>query len=109
MQKWPKFRAALVYTVTWEARHKNSASGQTKLQEGSSPGIIPGDGQEARVSRYHEKKKHTGNLLELNGGQGWNRTTDTGIFRASKINNLLISLKQGFFGTIGDSFVDSVC
>jgi len=34
---------------------------------------------------------------------------DTGINRASKINNLLISLKQGFFGTVGDSYVDSVC
>ena len=34
---------------------------------------------------------------------------DLPIFRASKINNLLISLKQGFFGTVGDSYVDSVC
>ena len=43
----------------------------------------------------------------INGGQGQNRTADTGIFRASKINNLLISLKQVFFGTVGDSHVDS--
>jgi len=42
-----------------------------------------------------------------NGGQGQNRTADTGIFRASKINNLLIMLKQGVFGTVGDSYVDS--
>jgi hypothetical protein len=44
----------------------------------------------------------------LYGGQGQNRAADTGIFRASKINNLLISLKQGFFGTVGDSYVDSI-
>jgi len=36
-----------------------------------------------------------------------NRTADTGIFRATKINNLLIMLKQGIFGTVGDSYVDS--
>jgi hypothetical protein len=48
-------------------------------------------------------------LVDKYGGQGQNRTADTGIFRASKINNLLIMLKQGFFGTVGDSYVDSVC
>jgi len=29
---------------------------------------------------------------EKHGGQGWNRTSDTGIFRACKINNLLIMM-----------------
>ena len=53
-------------------------------------------------------KAESFDLVELTGAQGQNRTADTGIFRASKINNLLISLKQGFFGTIGDSYVDSV-
>jgi len=48
-------------------------------------------------------------FMAFYGGQGQNRTADTGIFRASKINNLLISLKQGFFGTVRDSYVDSVC
>jgi hypothetical protein len=46
-------------------------------------------------------------LVDKYGGQGQNRTADTGIFRASKINNLLIILKQGSFGTVGDSYVDS--
>jgi hypothetical protein len=46
-------------------------------------------------------------LVDKYGGQGQNRTADTGIFRDSKINNLLISLAQGFFGTAGDSYVDS--
>ena len=41
------------------------------------------------------------------GGQGQNRTADTGIFRASKINNLLIILEQGMLGTVRDYFVDS--
>jgi hypothetical protein len=36
-----------------------------------------------------------------------NRTAETGIFRASKINSLLIILKQRLFGTAGDSCVDS--
>jgi len=29
-------------------------------------------------------------MAEENGGQGWNRSSDTGIFRGSQINNLLI-------------------
>jgi hypothetical protein len=45
--------------------------------------------------------------MKLNGGQGQNRTADTGIFMASKINNLLIILKQGVFGTVGVSYLDS--
>ena len=43
-----------------------------------------------------------------NGGRGQNRTADTGIFKASKINNLLISLKQGFFGTVWVNCFDSI-
>jgi len=46
-------------------------------------------------------------MVFFNGGQGQNRTADTGIFRASKINNLLIMLKQVVFGTVWDSYVDS--
>ena len=46
-------------------------------------------------------------ILYFYGGQGQNRTADTGIFRAIKINNLLIMLKQEFFGTVRDSYVDS--
>jgi len=42
------------------------------------------------------------------GGQGQNRTADTGIFRASKINNVLIMLEQGVFGTISGNCVDSI-
>ena len=34
------------------------------------------------------------------GGQARNRTKDTGIFRACKINNLLIILEQAVFGTV---------
>jgi len=41
------------------------------------------------------------------GDQGQNRTADTGIFRASKINNLLIILEQGMLGTVRDYFFDS--
>jgi len=46
-------------------------------------------------------------LVDKYGGQGQNRTANMGIFRASKINNLLIMLKQGIFGTVGDSYFDS--
>ena len=42
-----------------------------------------------------------------NGGQGQNRTADTGIFRASKINRLLIILEQAAFGTVSENNVDS--
>jgi len=42
-----------------------------------------------------------------NGGRGQNRTADTGIFKASKINNLLIILEQGMLGTVRNYCVDS--
>jgi hypothetical protein len=48
-------------------------------------------------------------LIDKYGGQGQNRTADTGIFMASKINNLLIILEQGIFGTDRNYCVDSVC
>jgi hypothetical protein len=41
------------------------------------------------------------------GGPGRTRTWDQGIMRASKINNLLIMLKQEIFGTVRDYCVDS--
>ena len=41
------------------------------------------------------------------GGQGQNRTADTGIFRASKIDKALIMLEQGRFGTTSGNCVDS--
>ena len=47
------------------------------------------------------------NLLFL-GGQGQNQTADTGIFRSSEINKLLIILEQGVLGTVRDYFVDSI-
>ena len=43
----------------------------------------------------------------LDGGQGQNRTADTGIFRASKINKLLSILAQTAFGTVSENNVDS--
>ena len=46
-------------------------------------------------------------LIDKYGGQARNRTTDTGIFRASKINELLIMLGQVMFGTVRDYLVDS--
>ena len=83
-----------------------SESNDTRAEDivTSHDGITPGD---------HKSPHPIGAAVDAqgkqgeNGGQGQNRTADTGIFRASKINNLLISLKQGFFGTVGDSFVDS--
>ena len=44
----------------------------------------------------------------LIGGQGQNRTADTGIFRACKINNLLIILEQAVFGTVSENNADSI-
>jgi hypothetical protein len=42
------------------------------------------------------------------GAQGQNRTADTGIFNANKINNLLILLKQAIRGTVRQNQVDSM-
>ena len=33
-------------------------------------------------------------MAEENGGQGWNRSSDTGMFRGSQINILLIGLSS---------------
>jgi hypothetical protein len=43
-----------------------------------------------------------------NGAQGQNRTADTGIFNANKINNLLILLAQAIRGTVRQNQVDSI-
>ena len=37
-----------------------------------------------------------------------NRTADTGIFRVGEINNLLIILEQGVFGTVRNYCGDSI-
>ena len=68
------------------------------------------------VARDRQNRRERFWALHSNGPEGArsregpsNRTADTGIFRASKINKLLIMLKQGFFDTVGDSYFDSVC
>jgi len=68
-----------------------------------------------RLGRYRYRKPPTNFsdeaktfcLVDEYGGQGQNRTADTGIFRASKINKLLIMVEQEVFGTVWGNFVYS--
>ena len=61
-----------------------------------------------RAGKIPRPQRHNYKNFMEDGGPARTRTWDQGIMRASKINNLLIMLEQGIFGTVSEYCVDSI-